>query len=629
MPTELQLADDYAAALDGIASRATNNTTLALTRSLNRTLRDLRRFYGQFVDPELATTRSADGVMRRPGAYSIADGNAKFRKLIELAQAYLPEAQLAALQRQYLQDFADAVALGGELGQELAQQADPQSKARGPFVGASKAAVEAAANTASAYIRGEVESFRDSLVRIVSDGVGRGKGAKALEREIKEALYGAKDPDGLTAKMGLKQRAELIARSELANAYVGAQKAAASRNGFIYGRWIATKDERTCPVCASRHGKIYRLDEMVGTLHPRCVLGGTFVSPGPLAASFRAVYRGDVITITLKDGSIFAVTFQHPVLTTRGIVPAYTLRKGDQLVGNNPEIPHKDLGFAGPDLHQVPARAEDVFAAFAQSGAVSSIGMPVTPLDLHGDGDSVKGDVDVVRATGFLQGYWESTVGQDLPKGQGVEARVRFRPFSSFSHADGAIYGLGAAACGSVSRLSEANAILLGGLSHADEHRIATTAWRDPALVQPKTDDRATYAKLVGKCFDAHPTLVQLHEVAMVDAMPFHGYVYTFETFSGFYSMGIQTRVVNQNCRCSVSPVSTDAVEETDPNLRKRLLREDYWERARDEMITEFAAERKWPWVKASKVLKEAIKKPAPSERRQYPGMTRAPEPIA
>lgn len=351
MPTELQLADDYAAALDGIASRATNNTTLALTRSLNRTLRDLRRFYGQFVDPELATTRSADGVMRRPGAYSIADGNAKFRKLIELAQAYLPEAQLAALQRQYLQDFADAVALGGELGQELAQQADPQSKARGPFVGASKAAIEAAANTASAYIRGEVESFRDSLVRIVSDGVGRGKGAKALEREIKEALYGAKDPDGLTAKMGLKQRAELIARSELANAYVGAQKAAASRNGFIYGRWIATKDERTCPVCASRHGKIYRLDEMVGTLHPRC--------------------------------------------------------------------------------------------------------------------------------------------------------------------------------------------------------------------------------------------------------------------------------------RCSLSPVSTDAVEETDPNLRKRLLREDYWERARDEMITEFAAERKWPWVKASKVLKEAIKKPSPSERRQYPGMTRAPEPIA
>lgn len=351
MPTELQLADDYAEALDSIASRATENTTLALTRSLNRTLRQLRRFYGQFVDPELPATRSADGVMRRPGAYSIADGNAKFRELIKLAQAYLPEAQLNALQRQFLQDFADAVALGGELGQELAQQVDPQSKARGPFVGASKAAVEAAANTASAYIRGEVESFRDSLVRIVTDGVGRGKGAKALEREIKEALYGARDPDGLTAKMGLKQRAELIARSELANAYVGAQKAAAARNGYIYGRWIATKDERTCPVCASRHGKIYRLDEMVGTLHPRC--------------------------------------------------------------------------------------------------------------------------------------------------------------------------------------------------------------------------------------------------------------------------------------RCSLSPVSTDAVEEKDPELRKRLLREDYWERARDEMITEFAAERKWPWVKASKALGEAIKKPSPSERRQYPGMTRAPEPIA
>ncbi len=267
---QLQLADDYAAALDKLADRSATNTKAALRRSLVRTLRDLRRYYGQFVDPELPDQQSADGVTRRPGSYSIADGSAKFRKLLELAQAFASDRELAWLQNRFREDFAEAVALGGDLGQQLAQIANPDATAQGTFVGASRAAVEAAANTASAYIRGEVESFRDNIARIVVDGIGRGKGPRVLEGEIRTALQGARDPQGLNNRMGLEQRAELIARSELANAYVGGQKAAASRNGFGYARWIATKDERTCAVCASRHGRIYRLDEMVGTQHPRC-----------------------------------------------------------------------------------------------------------------------------------------------------------------------------------------------------------------------------------------------------------------------------------------------------------------------------------------------------------------------
>jgi SPP1 gp7 family putative phage head morphogenesis protein len=291
MPSELQLADDYAEALDSIASRATENTTRALARSMLRTMKQLRRFYGQFIDPELSATKSADGVTRRPGSYSIADSSAKFKELMRISQDFFPEEQLKILRQRFIQDFTDAVALGGELGQELAQQADPQSKARGPFVGASKAAVEAAANTASAYIRGEVESFRDGLVRIVTDGVGRGKGAKALEREIKEALLGAKDPNGLNAKMGLKQRAELIARSELANAYVGAQKATAARNGFVYARWITTKHENVCKACASRHGRVYRLSDMIIPAHPRCLCGPSPVSSDAVEETDDALRR--------------------------------------------------------------------------------------------------------------------------------------------------------------------------------------------------------------------------------------------------------------------------------------------------------------------------------------------------
>jgi SPP1 gp7 family putative phage head morphogenesis protein len=265
-----QLVNDYADALDALASRSHENTKAALARALARTLRDLRRFYGQVTDPDLPSYASADGETRRPGAYSIADRSAKFKALLKLAQGFLPDAMLQRIDAQLRRDFAEAVALGGELGQQLAQIANPDAPAQGTFVGASRAAVAAAAATASAYIRGEVESFRDNIARIVTDGVGRGAVGRQIESEVRAALLGARDPQGLNNTMGLAQRAELIARSELANAYVGAQKAAAARNGYGYARWIATKDERTCSTCASRHGRIYRLDQMVGTQHPRC-----------------------------------------------------------------------------------------------------------------------------------------------------------------------------------------------------------------------------------------------------------------------------------------------------------------------------------------------------------------------
>jgi SPP1 gp7 family putative phage head morphogenesis protein len=267
---QLNLSDDYAEALDMLSNRSVDNTKAALARALKRTLRDLRRYYSDFINPELKRTESADGVMRRPMAYSIADSNAKLTQLLKIAQSYFPEEDLQRIATQYKKDFAEAIKLGGDLGAELAQLISPENKGNGMFVGASKEAVAAVANTASAYIRREVETFRDDIARIVADGVGRGKGSKALEKDIRVALMGAKDPNNITPRLGLMRRAELIARSELANAYTNAQKQAAQRNGYKYGRFIATQDERTCQYCASRHGRIYLLSEMTGTLHPRC-----------------------------------------------------------------------------------------------------------------------------------------------------------------------------------------------------------------------------------------------------------------------------------------------------------------------------------------------------------------------
>ncbi|MFN9705928.1 MAG: minor capsid protein, partial [Planctomycetota bacterium] len=85
-----------------------------------------------------------------------------------------------------------------------------------------------------------------------------------------QALRGAKDPNRITQRLGLEQRAALIARSELANAYVQGSLARARERGDTYVRVLAATDERMCPICAARNGRIYPVDRVPLPWHPRC-----------------------------------------------------------------------------------------------------------------------------------------------------------------------------------------------------------------------------------------------------------------------------------------------------------------------------------------------------------------------
>ena len=630
-----RLADDFARALGVLEARSRRNTVALLRRSLQNVLANLRRSYALYID-ELGPQGfdPSRQSIRRPGSYSAAESTSKFRAIMRDAQQFLTEEELRQWSVSYERDLREAARLGGELGARLeamVRRPDTQT----PFTGADPMAIRAAALSTSAYIQGEGVRFRDQLVAIVGEGATRGWGPKRLEAQIRQALRGAKDPNGITQRLGLEQRAALIARSELANAYVQGSLARARDRGDAYVRVLASNDERTCPTCASRNGRIYPVDRVVLPWHPRCVLGHTHVSPGILAAVFRSVYRGNVVTVRLQSGETLAVTSNHPVLTTAGWVKAEALRYGDQVVCHGL---HRQAGgiVEPPDLHQVPATAEDVFTAFSQASAVTTVRVPVAPLDLHGDGAFIEGDVEVVRAEGLLQGHWEPTADQSLADGDGVGRCVRFRPFSAFSHADAAIFGLGAAASGSVGRFREALAILRGGLGHAEEHRIAAAAWRDPVLAQEggqgvaldsqlsgygidaaalqvepqgqslvvdgaiagEPDSRLSeplahyavqYPELLGDLFAAQPRAVELDQVVGVEANPFHGFVYTFETFCGAYAIGERSRVVTRNCRCVAVPVPNEAVQERDPATRRVLLDAERWQAEHEDGVRAYA----------------------------------------
>lgn len=292
------VADDYSRALDQLERRAVRNTRDLLRRSMRRTLEDLKRSYALYLEALGPMSRDPSGqFIRRPGSYSSAEATAKFRAILRDAAGFLPEQELMQWQVRYEQDLREATTLGVELAAELTrlQRVPPPAPGTGPttpgeaqylgdelaamvsrpdsavpFAGVNPDAVRAAALQATAYIQGETVRFRSQIVQIVGEGASRGWGPRRLERDIRQALMGAKDPNGITRRMGLAQRAELIARSELAAAYSGGTIRTAQSRGVGYVRVLASNDERVCPVCAARNGRVYPVDRVPLPWHPRC-----------------------------------------------------------------------------------------------------------------------------------------------------------------------------------------------------------------------------------------------------------------------------------------------------------------------------------------------------------------------
>jgi SPP1 gp7 family putative phage head morphogenesis protein len=289
--------DSYAAILDELEGRMVANTTAMLRTALDRVLGDLKRHYAAYLAAVGPSALDPEGnPIRAPGAYSSAEATAKYRAILRDAQQFLPPEEIQAWQQRFTTDLVEALAVGGEAAAALQGIV---TGAGAQFAGANPLAVRAASQAATAFMEGEAARFRDQIAQIVSEGVARGWGPKKLERQIAQALEGATDPLGKTARMGLRQRAEVIARSELANAYVKGAIDHNLKEGFAFIRWVAATDERACRWCLSRHGRIFPADQVVIPAHPQCRC-----TPVPIPAD-EVLEPDPVIRDTLLDSEFW------------------------------------------------------------------------------------------------------------------------------------------------------------------------------------------------------------------------------------------------------------------------------------------------------------------------------------
>jgi SPP1 gp7 family putative phage head morphogenesis protein len=289
--------DSYAAILDELEKRMVENTTAMLRTALDRVLGDLKRHYNAYLNAVGPEALDPEGnPIRAPGAYSSGEATAKYQAILRDAQQFLPPEEITAWQRRFSTDLVEALSVGGEAAAALQTMV---TGATATYAGANPLAVRAATQAATAFMQGESARFRDQIAQIVSEGVARGWGSRKLERQIVGALEGTTDPTGKTARMGLRQRAEVIARSELANAYVKGAIDHNLKEGFAFIRWVAATDERACRWCLSRHGQIFPADQVVIPAHPQCRC-----TPVPVPAS-EVLEEDPVIRDTLLDGEFW------------------------------------------------------------------------------------------------------------------------------------------------------------------------------------------------------------------------------------------------------------------------------------------------------------------------------------
>jgi len=68
----------------------------------------------------------------------------------------------------------------------------------------------------------------------------------------------------------VKSRADVIVRTESLRAYNEASNNYYAQNGVDYVLYYATADDRSCPICAPRGGRIYKRTDLSVPVHPRC-----------------------------------------------------------------------------------------------------------------------------------------------------------------------------------------------------------------------------------------------------------------------------------------------------------------------------------------------------------------------
>lgn len=382
----------------------------------------------------------------------------------------------------------------------------------------------------------------ERVANAVAEAYEKGGNYEALTQAIKDTF--ADFP---------QKRVDLIAQTELNNAYnagvleLGRQMEAAGKS------WHTTSDN-PCEIClANQDEGIIPLDQdfksgdEAPTAHPRCLLGGTFITAFGVSAQTRRWYEGQVCTIKIPGVPDLAVTPNHPILGPCGWVEARLLKAGDYVFQRLSPAGSVFSGLGDPDNHNREPRIEEVFDAALLTGSVSAAGVPLSPEAFHGDVGS-DCEVDIVWSASTLseKARKDSQNFEDL-----LLASPHFwrKPFTMKGNSEAVIEGLGLAAASIVSCGSLGLFLLRS--HHGDPKALCLSLVPLIETKEPPVsrDRRSADSNAAGNSEYGFSSQVRLVQITEVKVREVAAHVYNLETESGIY---FANSIVAHNCYCNL-----------------------------------------------------------------------------
>lgn len=382
-----------------------------------------------------------------------------------------------------------------------------------------------------------------------------------LRAQVERAFEDGLSPGELAARIRdsydfSAQRAEMVARTELASAHVEGSLEAWRESGVVSGkRWILGSEhggEDDCDLNAAAGvigiNETFPSGDEAPPLHPNCLTGDAVVAAGGrIAAQFKRRFEGEIVRLRVEGVKDLTITPNHPVLTDHGWVAAGELQKGDRLVYC--PRPAAAVARLNPRDHQMPAPIEQVARALRMTRGMTTRTVPVAPEDFHGDA-SADGEVEVVRPDGDLSAHREPRL-RERVEHRFLRLREGGRTLLSPGGALAELLKRGlAAAAGIVRGLYDSLAFRVVVARPGHTLAVAHGADGQAGPVERIADRGAMAPDLPREIHRRLAGLVATVEVREVSREYFAGQVYNLSTVDRFY---LANGLIVHNCVCDLT----------------------------------------------------------------------------
>lgn len=333
--------------------------------------------------------------------------------------------------------------------------------------------------------------------------------------------------------------------------------------------WNTSHDERVRPSHAELDGEVFEYadppvtNEEGDVNNPgedyNCVPEECGVSLHSSAKkAFRRWHSGELTEIVTDAKEPLRVTPNHPVLTTRGWVPAHLLKVGDYLI----EATFQDIKGSITNPERGDILAKEIFGSFKNVGLQHRV--PGRASWFHGD--SGREEIDVIEINRHL--LFDKMASKPQGVGNDILARPP-QPTLAKSHLSSSRITSAASADGVMRSAGQTRPFRNAGIFHPQEHRVAAVANGNTVLDQDLSDRRSGNIEslsdsLLARSVVVEPDYFMFRKVKRIRIKQWSGWVHNFETMTGWFS---SVNLIIQNCRCADIPYVEDIVGDLDDTL--------------------------------------------------------------